>query len=139
MWGSARPNFPQCPSFFESDPEYPDLDSRNLAAKRYLRLIYSADYRSTPFMDDDPDREGLPSPTNNLPLPTNVVTIGRRVTPSLRIKILRALEVFPTKGQIRVYQLFAEVKFLGYRYDIKKKNWEFYENQKNRLRAGFCT
>ncbi len=104
---------PRCCSFFENDSEYPDLDCRKLAAKRYLRLIYSADYRSKPFMDDDPDQEGLPSPTNNLPLPTNIVTIGRRITPEIRIKILQALDVFPTKGQIRVYQLFHEVKSCG--------------------------
>lgn len=116
---------PRCPDFFKKDDEYPDLDSRKLAAKRYLRLIYSVDYRDKPFMDDDPDREGLPSPTNNLPLPTNVVTIGRRITPSLRIKILRALDVFPTKGQIRVYQLFHDVKACGFRYDHKKNIWEF--------------
>lgn len=116
---------PRCASFFESDDEYPDLDCRKLAAKRYLRLIYSADYRSKPFMDDDPDQEGLPSPSNNFPLPTNVMTIGRRVTPALRVKILRALEVFPTKGQIRVYQLFFDVKSCGFRYDTKRKIWEF--------------
>ncbi|MEG4529874.1 hypothetical protein [Microcoleus sp. D2_18a_D3] len=116
---------PRCFSFFEADPEYPDLDCRKLAVKRYLRLIYSADYRLKPFMDDDPDREGRPSPDNNLPLPHNVVTIGRRVTPALRVKILRALEVFPTKGRIRVYQLFYEVKSCGFRYDYKKNIWEF--------------
>ncbi|MEG4419408.1 hypothetical protein QUA70_12465 [Microcoleus sp. LAD1_D5] len=93
---------PRCCSFFESDDEYPDLQCRELAAKRYLHLIYTVDYRSKPFINDDPDREGLPSPTNNLPLPTNVVTIGRRITPALRTKILQALDVLPTKGQIRV-------------------------------------
>ena len=108
------------PFFFESDPEYPDLDCRENAAKRYLRLIYSNDYRSKPFMDDDPDREGLPSPTNNLPLPSNVITVGRRITPAIRVKILRALEVFPTKGQLRVYQLFFYVKCSGFRYDYKQ-------------------
>ncbi|MCC3405193.1 MAG: hypothetical protein JGK17_06275 [Microcoleus sp. PH2017_10_PVI_O_A] len=112
-------------SFFDDDSEYPDLSCGELAVKQYLRLICSADYRSKPFMDDDLDREGLPSPTNNLPLPTNVVTIGRRVTPTLRIKIIRALEVFPTKSQIRVYQLFSEVKACGFRYDCKQNVWEF--------------
>ncbi|MEG4329879.1 hypothetical protein [Microcoleus sp. herbarium5] len=128
---------PRCPDFFESDDEYPDLQCRELGAKRYLRLIYSADYRSKPFVDDDPDREGLPSPTNNLPLPTNVVTIGRRVTPSLRVKILRALEVFPTKGQIRVYQLFSDVKFCGFRYDSKRKIWEFKSEWKGSHRNSY--
>lgn len=127
------------PPFFESDPEYPDLECRELVAKRYLRLIYSADYRDNRFMDDDPDREGRPSPDNKLPLPENVMTIGRRITPYTRVKILRALEIYPTKYQIRVYQLFSDLKLLGYRYDIKKKNWEFYENCKNRLRSGLCT
>ena len=126
---------PRCPSFFESDPEYPDLDCREFVAKGYLRLIYSADYRSERFMDDDPDREGLPSPDNNLPLPDNVVTIGRRVTPALRTKILRALEVFPTKGLIRVYQLFYEVKACGFRYDHKKNIWEFRSKWKNLHRS----
>ena len=128
---------PRCPSFFEGDDEYPDLQCRELVTKRYLRLIYSADYRSQPFMDDDPDREGLPSPTNNLPLPTNVVTIGRRVTPALRVKILRALEVFPTKGQIRVYQLFNQVKTCGFRYDHKKNIWEFQSKWKGSQRRSY--
>jgi len=135
------PTFPpRCASFFESDLEYADLGCGELAAKRYLRLIYSADYRSERFMDDDPDREDLdqedlPSPDNNLPLPDNVVTIGRRVTPALRTKILRALEVFPTKGLIRVYQLFYEVKACGFRYDHKKNIWEFRSKWKNLHRS----
>lgn len=128
---------PRCCSFFERDDEYPDLKCRKLAAKRYLRLIYSADYRSNPFMDDDPDQEGLPSPTNSLPLPTNVVTIGRRVPPTLRVKILRALEVFPTKGQIRVYQLFHQVKSCGFRYDRKNNIWEFRSKWKGSQRNSF--
>ncbi len=82
-------------------------------------------------MDDDPDRESLPSPANNLPLPTNVVTIGRRVTPALRVKILRALEVFPTKSQIRVYQLFSQAKACGFIYDYKRNVWEFRSKWKN--------
>jgi hypothetical protein len=64
-------------------------------------------------MDDDPDREGLPSPTNNLPLPSNVITVGRRITPAIRVKILRALEVFPTKGQLRVINCFFMSSVLG--------------------------
>ena len=128
---------PRCCSFFESDAEYPDLDCRKLATKRYLRLIYSADYRDKPFMDDDPDREGLPSPTNNLPLPDNVVTIGRRITPACRIKILQALDVFPTKGRIRVYQLFNDLKLCGFRYDSKRKIWEFGSKWKGSRRNSY--
>lgn len=128
---------PRCPDFFKKDDEYPDLDSRKLAAERYLRPIYSVDYRDKPFMDDDPDREGLPSPTNNLPLPTNVVTIERRITPALRVKILRALEVFPTKGQIRVYQLFYDVKSCGFRYNTKTNIWEFRSKWKGSRRNSY--
>lgn len=108
---------PRCCSFFESDDEYPDLQCRKLAAKRYLRLIYSADYRSQSCMDEDDPK--------NLSLPANVVTIGRRITPYTKVKILRALEIYPIKYQIRVYQLFAELKYLGYRYDVVHKSWEF--------------
>jgi hypothetical protein len=128
-------DLPSHSRFFDDDSEYPDLVCGELAANRYLRLIRSADYRSKPFIDDDPDREGLPSPTNNLPLPTNVVTIGRRVTPALRFKILRALEVFPTTCQITVYQLFAEVKVQGFRYDYQQKFWEFSTKWKNSRRS----
>jgi hypothetical protein len=116
---------PRYPSLFESDPEYPDLECGKLVTQRYLRLIYSADYRHDRFINDDPDREGLLSPTNNLPLPVNVNTIGRRVTPAIRVKILRALEIFPTQGQIRVYELFSQVEACGYCYDSKKNVWEF--------------
>ncbi|MCC3473289.1 MAG: hypothetical protein JGK38_23835 [Microcoleus sp. PH2017_15_JOR_U_A] len=126
-------SLPRCLSFFEGDDEYPDLGCRELAVDRYLRLIYSADYRSKPFVDDDPDREGLPSPTNNLPLPPNVITIGRRVTPALRVKILGALDLYPTKGQIRIYQLFAEIKACGFKYDHKHSIWEFRSKWKNSL------
>lgn len=119
------------PSFFHSDPEYPDLDCRELAAERYLRLLNSADYRKNRFIDDDPDREGVPLPSNNLPLPHNVITIGRRITPSLRIKIFGALEIvqsselFSSQAQFRVYELFFQVKKLGFRYDYKHNMWEF--------------
>lgn len=115
------PYFPSlCPSFFKSDPEYPDLECPELAVKRYLQLIYSADYRSKPYMDEE-DR----------PLPANLLVIGRRLTPALRIKILRALDVYPTKYQIRIYQLFSEVKFLGYKYNYKQKIWEYQTKWKN--------
>ncbi|MEG4251086.1 hypothetical protein [Microcoleus sp. Pol10D4] len=73
---------PRCPDFFESDDEYPDLQCRKLGAKRYLRLIYSADYRSQSCMDEDDPK--------NLPLPVNIVTIGRRLTSNTKVKILRA-------------------------------------------------
>ena len=124
------PNLPpRCASFFESDPEYSDLNGGELAAKRYLRLIYSADYRAKPFIYDDldkiPDRTSSRSSANCPPLPINVITIGRRLTPYLRIKILSALAVHPTKTLIRCYQLFAEVKKLGFRYDYKTNLWEF--------------
>lgn len=108
---------PRCPSFFESDDEYPDLQSQKLGAKRYLRLIYSADYRTQSCMDEDDPK--------NIPLPANLITIGRRLTPVVKVKILRALDILPVKYPIRVYQLFAEVKAHGYRYDPKHKNWEF--------------
>lgn len=112
--------FPRCPSFSESDPDYPDLECPELAAKRYLQLIYSADYRSKAYMDEE-DR----------PLPANLLVIGRRLTPALRIKILRALDVYPTKYQIRIYQLFSEVEFLGYKYNYKQKIWEYQTKWKN--------
>ncbi|MCC3455774.1 MULTISPECIES: hypothetical protein [unclassified Microcoleus] len=126
-------DLPNHPRFFDDDSEYLDLGSGELAAKRYLRLICSADYRSKPFVDDDPDREGLASPTNNLPLPPNVITIGRRVTPALRVKILGALDLYPTKSQIRIYQLFAEIKACGFKYDHKHSIWEFRSKWKNSL------
>ncbi|MEZ2250227.1 hypothetical protein [Microcoleus sp.] len=114
---------PRCASFFEADSEYADLECGQLAAKRYLRLICSADYWSK-LGGNDPDGEPSRS-ANNVLLPTNVLTIGRRITPALRIKILRALEVFPTKSDVRVYELFFEVKFRGFVYDYKRKVWEF--------------
>ncbi|XZO03454.1 MAG: hypothetical protein ACM65L_06985 [Microcoleus sp.] len=85
-------------------------------------MIYSVDFRSK-LGGNDPDLEGSPS-ANNLPLPTNIVTIGRRITPALKIKILRVLEVFPTKSDVRVYELFFEVKSRGFVYDYKRKVWE---------------
>ena len=108
---------PRCCSFFESDSEYPDLDCQKLAAKRYLRLIFSADYRLRPYIDAV-DGE-------NLPLPANIITIGRRMNSYTKVKILRALEIYPVKCQIRVYQLFWEVKDLGFRYNVNLQNWEF--------------
>lgn len=72
-------------------------------------------------MDEEEDR----------PLPANLLVIGRRLTPTLRIKIFRALDIYPTKYQIRIYQLFSEVKALGYQYNYKSKNWEYQTKWKN--------
>ena len=103
--------------FFERDSEYSDLLTGTLTAKRYLRLINSTHYLSRSFIVDDK--------LENFSLPPNIITIGRRLTKGLRIKILRALDVYPIKSQIRVYQLFFEIKELGYRYNCKDKIWEF--------------
>jgi hypothetical protein len=108
----------QC-AFFVEDSEYSDLDCGELAAKQYLRLINSADYRSSnPSVDD--------CKVESLPLPSNLLTEGRRLTPALKVKINRALLVspLPSTFQIRVYQLFHMAKFLGYRYNYKLKDWE---------------
>lgn len=113
---------PRCVSFFEPDTEYPDLDCRELAVKRYLRLINSTEYLTRPCVDASEDNK---EPGQNLRLPDNVVTIGRRMTPYLRIKIQRALEIYPTKRLVGVHQLFIDLKHLGFRYDYKNQLWEF--------------
>lgn len=116
-------DLPNHPRFFDDDSEYPDLGCGELAAKRYLGLIRSADYRSQAFLD-----------AGDQSLPTNLLTTGKRLTSSLRIKIFGALDKYPTRYEIRIYQLFAEVKLLGYRYNYKQKIWEFSTKWKNSRR-----
>ena len=116
------------PAFFEDDPEYPDLDCGESATKRYLQLKSSADYYSKICNDHRDECDYA-----NLPLPANVITIGRRVTPYLRIKILAALDVYPTKSQIRTYQLFNEVKACGFRFDYKQKVWVYIPRNESKI------
>lgn len=66
---------PNHPRFFESDPDHQDLGSGELATKRYLRLINSADYRPNPLMSVSGDRASED-------LPPNLLTEGRRLTPA---------------------------------------------------------
>lgn len=123
-------NFPpRCPSFFERDSEYPDLECGKLAAKRYVRLIHSADYHSKPYLDvDDVDRDiGIKCDRReDVPLPVNLLTEGRNLTPALKVKILGALAIcpLPSTFQLRIYQLFHLVKFLGWQYKYKSNCWE---------------
>ncbi len=117
---------PQCASFFERDSEYPDLECRELAAERYLRLIHSADYRFNCWLDvDDVDRKAEPV-REDVALPVNLLTEGRILTPALKIKILGALAIcpLPSTFQLRIYQLFHLAKFWGWRYNYKSNCWE---------------
>lgn len=118
----------QCPSFFERDREYPDLCYRKRAAKRYIRLIYSADYRLKLCLDvDDVDRDvRIECDRKDVILPASLLTEGRRLTPALKIKILGALTLcpLPSTFQLRVYQLFHLVKLFGWRYNYKSNHWE---------------
>jgi hypothetical protein len=116
------------PALFEDDPEYPDLDCGECVTKRYLQLKSSADYFSKSAMMTE-----IKCDYANIPLPANVITIGRRVTPYLRIKIMSALDVFPTKDQIRTYQLFAEVKACSFRFDYKQKLWVYMPRNKSKI------
>lgn len=111
---------PSYPSFFESDPDYPDLGGGELAAERYLQLINSADYRQNPLIYH---RGGQAS--EDLELPPNLLTEGRRLTSALKLKIRGALAIcpLPSTFQIRIYQLFHLAKFFGYRYDYKSNCW----------------
>lgn len=115
---------PNYPRFFESDPDYQDLGRGKLATKRYLRLINSADYRPVPLMIAQGDWV-----SEDLPLPRNLLTEGRRLTPALKLKIRGALAIYslPSTSQIRVYQLFRLVQFFGWRYNYKSNCWEAQE------------
>lgn len=119
---------PLCASFFERDSEYPDLECRELAAKRYVRLIHSADYHSKPYLDvDDVDRDiGIKCDHKDVALPASLLTEGRKLTPALKVKILGALAIcpLPSTFQIRVYQLFRLAEFWGWRYNYKSNCWE---------------
>lgn len=115
---------PNYPRFFERDLDHQDLDSGELATKRYLRLINSADYRPNPLNSVHGDRASED-------LPPNLLTEGRRLTPSLKLKILGALKIclLPSSCQpIRVYQLFHLAKFFGWRYNYKLNRWEEQES-----------
>ncbi|TAE54387.1 MAG: hypothetical protein EAZ88_09400 [Oscillatoriales cyanobacterium] len=114
-------DLPNHPRFFDDDSEYLDLGSGELAAKRYLRLICSADYRSNPLNCVRGDRV-----SEDLPLPHNLLAEGRRLTPALKLKIRGALAVcpLPSTSQIRVYQLFHLARFWGWRYNYKLNRWE---------------
>lgn len=118
-------DLPNHPRFFDDDSEYPDLGCGELAAKRYLRLIRSADYRPNPLMSVQGDRRT----SEDLSLPRNLLTEGRRLTPALKLKIRGALAIapLPSTFQIRVYQLFRLVQFFGWRYNYKSNCWEAQE------------
>jgi hypothetical protein len=112
---------PNYPRFFEGDSEYPDLDGGELAVERYLQLINSADYRPVPFISVQGDRT-----SENLPLPHNLLTDGRRLTPAIKLKIWGALAIcpLPSTFRIRVYQLFRLAQFFGWRYNYRLNRWE---------------
>lgn len=112
-------DLPNHPRFFDKDSQYPDLGGE-FAAKRYLQLINSADYRPNPLMSVQGDR------SEDLPLPPNLLTEGRRLTPGIKLKILGALKIcsLPSSCPIRVYQLFHLTKFFGWRYNYKLNRWE---------------
>lgn len=112
---------PNYPRFFERDPDHQDLGCGELATRRYLRLVNSADYRPNPLMSVSGDRR-----SEDLPLPPNLLTEGRRLTPGIKLKILGALKIcsLPSSCQIRVYQLFHLTKFFGWRYNYKLNRWE---------------
>lgn len=119
------------PSFIEEDLEYPDLDCGQFVARRYLRLIYSADYYSKPFIYEDPPDDGPRQSTisSNLlteGIPSNLLTEGKRLTPAMKTKIFGALALcpLPSSFEIRVYQLFHLVKLFGWRYNYKFCRWE---------------
>jgi hypothetical protein len=107
--------------FFEEDPEYPDFNCGEFAAKRYLRLIDSADYCSRSDRNNRQDSGG-----NIAPLPPNLLTEGRVMTSALRAKIAGALVIcpLPSSLELRTYQLFHLVKFFGWRYNYKFNYWE---------------
>jgi hypothetical protein len=108
-------------SFFEEDPEYPDLDCGEFVAKRYLRLVDSADYCSR---SDRGNRQDFGDKIAYLP--PNLLTEGRVMTSALKVKITGALAVcpLPSNFEIRIYQLFHLVKLFGWRYNYKFNCWE---------------
>lgn len=112
----------QFSSFLERDDEYPDLKCGKPAIKRYIRLIGSTNYYSKVVVVE-PDMD--PSLDIRRELPPNLLTEGRKVTPSLKIKILGALArcSLSPDSEIRIYQLFHLVKFFGWRYDYKSRRW----------------
>lgn len=114
----------RCSSLFDSDGEYPDMECGELATKRYLRLTDSTDYRSKSFPDEEDAGECRAIAHEDLPLPHNLLSDGRRLTRIIRRKIWGALAICHVTAPIRVYQLFHLMKFLGYRYNYKSNIWK---------------
>jgi len=118
---------------FEADPEYDDLDfDRDLAIKRYLRLIGFPTYYADPPIEVE-ERRGRPpkakdSQSEDEPLPPHLITTGCRVVPALRKKILGAVAIHShclgIKQKINIRTLFYETKLFGYRYNYKSQQWE---------------
>lgn len=91
-------------------------------AERYKNLINSPEYRVT--------EEPLLS-TGELLFPSCLNTVGVRLTPAKRKKILGAIAIFPSlhthsyQFQITPRVLFATAKELGWRYNLRLGRWEF--------------
>lgn len=123
------PHQPKNPSrLFEPDSQYDDASySRELAIKRYLRLINSPSYHKEPLIDCFTGSKS--PPPKDLPLPSNLITTGRKILPAIKKKILGAIAIhshcLPTIEQMDVRTLFYNVKSFGYRYNYKSQLWEY--------------
>lgn len=126
--------------FLEFDPEYDDAKyDRELAIKRYLRLIESPIYRVdlsierfTESGHSPPEKEQRgpkPKPLveKNLSLPSNLDLSDKKIGWGTKKKILAALAIWPLpRGEVvNVRTLFAEVKFRGFEYNYKSQTWEY--------------
>lgn len=127
-WGDKVSN-----NWFEPDPEYDDLNfNRELAIKRYLKLVSSPACRVEPAIESDSPARGRPpksSKPQDVPLPSYLDTTARKIVPALRKKILGAVLVhqhfFGLTGKINVRTLFYETKLCGFRYNYKSQKWEY--------------
>lgn len=125
--------------FLEFDPEYDTNYNRELAFKRYLRLIESPFYRVDLAIDRFAGIEHLPPEQEqrgpkpkipiekDLPFPPNLDTSGRKIGWGMRKKILAALAIWPLPRDevVNVRTLFAEVKFRGFKFDQKTYTWNY--------------
>jgi hypothetical protein len=123
-------------NWFELDPEY-DSDfnfDRQLTFKRYLKLVNSPAYRLEPTIESvgllTKDCSSRLSEIKNAPLPKNLDITGRKITPTLKIKILGALPIHShffgdLTGAISVRILFYETKLCGFYYNYRSQKWEY--------------
>lgn len=134
------PNFNQNQKrflLFDFDPNY-DTDGYNRKAviERYCVLLNSPDYmvdrsvgRFSEFAPEENQRGPRPKPSpQKTPLPPNLITVGRKISPNTHKKIVSALAIhshhLPLAEKIDVRTLFQQTKSFGYRYNYQSQDWE---------------